>query len=64
MPDTPERLLTTREAASILGLTVPQLSRMWQQKRIPGYVLGQGRIVRFRATELEAWLQSQRREAS
>lgn len=66
MPDTtiPERLLTTREAAGLLGLSVAQLTRLWQSKRIPGYVLGEGRIVRFRASELEAWLQTQRREAS
>lgn len=66
MPDTstPERLLTTREVAGLLGLSVNQLTRLWQSGRIPGYVLGDGRIVRFRVSELEQWLQSQRRDVA
>lgn len=62
--DTPERLLTTREVAGLLGLPVNTVVRLWQQKRIPGYVLGQGRIVRFRASEVEAWLQTQKRDVA
>lgn len=62
--EAPERLLTTREVSEMLGLSVNVVTRLWQQRRIPGYVLGQGRIVRFRVSELEAWLQSQHRDAS
>lgn len=59
MPDTPERLLTGREVASITGLTPRQVMRLYREREIPGFVLSE-RVVRFRASEVEAWIQSKR----
>ncbi len=60
--DSLERLLTTRELAGLLGFTPRQVIRLWQEKRIPGYLIGE-RTVRFRASEVEAWLAQQKRNA-
>lgn len=64
MADTIERLLTTRELADALGLTTRQIIRLWTKGDLPGYRLGERQIVRFRLSEVEAWLQTHKREAS
>ena len=58
--DTPERLLTASELAGVLNVgTAPVLD--WHQAgSIPSFKLN-GRAVRFRLSEVEAWLQEQRR---
>lgn len=62
--DTIERLLTTRELSEVLGLTPRQIVRLWSRGDLPGYRLGERQIVRFRLSEVEAWLQTHKREAS
>lgn len=54
-----ERLLTAREAAGILGIATGTLLDWWEIGRVPGFKLGNGKAapVRFRASELEAWIQ-------
>ena len=61
MPETIERLLTTREVAELFGLTQRQVVRLWSEAGLPGYRLGERGIVRYRASEVEAWLQERRR---
>ncbi len=61
MPETIERLLTTRELADALGLTYRQTVRLWQEAGLPGYRLGERGVVRFRVSEVEEWLQQHRR---
>jgi len=56
---TPERLLTGREAAQLLGLTPNQIMRLYRTRELPGFLLSE-RVIRFRASELEAWIQSKR----
>ena len=61
MPETIERLLSSRELADLLGLTNRQVIRLWSEAGLPGYRLGERGIVRYRASEVEAWLQERRR---
>jgi excisionase family DNA binding protein len=58
-----EKLLNAREAASILGVAPGTLLDWWESGRVPGFKLGDGTAapVRFRASELEAWLEGCRR---
>jgi len=58
-----ERLLTAREAAEILGVATGTLLDWWEAGRIPGFKLGGGKAapVRFRPSELKAWLEGCRR---
>lgn len=53
MPETIERLLSTRELADALGLTTRQVVRLWSKGDLPGYRLGERQIVRFRLSEVE-----------
>lgn len=64
MNTTPERLLSTREIAGLFGLSYRQVIRLWTERDLPGYRLGERGIVRFRASEVEEWLQRHRRDAS
>lgn len=50
-------LLTYLEAAALLGLPLGSLYSMVHQRRIPHIRLGP-RLVRFRRSEVEAWLDS------
>ena len=56
-----ERLLTTREVAEFLSLSPETILRRWRAGEIPGYRLASN-VLRFRESELEAWLQAQRSE--
>jgi excisionase family DNA binding protein len=58
-----ERLLTAREAASILGVATGTLLDWFEVGRVPGFKLGDGKAapVRFRASELERWIEECRR---
>ncbi len=55
-----DRLLTARELGELLGLSSGTILDWWEAERLPGFKLG-GRAVRFRASEVEAWLEKQRR---
>jgi excisionase family DNA binding protein len=58
-----EPLLTAREAAGILGVATGTLLDWFEAGRLPGFKLGDGAgaPVRFRASELEAWIEGCRR---
>ncbi len=55
-----ERLLTAREVADALGATPRWVLDHWAAGELPGFRLT-GRMVRFRASEIEAWLESRHR---
>ena len=60
---TPERLLTARELAGILGLKPATILDKFERGELPGFRLG-GRVgapVRFRWSEVEAWLEQGRK---
>jgi predicted DNA-binding transcriptional regulator AlpA len=61
-----ERLLTARELGELLGMKTAWVLDRWEAGEIPGFKIGQGRAapVRFRASEIEAWLQTCRRGPS
>ena len=52
-----EPLLTTREVADFLGLSPETVLRRWRTGELPGYRLASN-ILRFRESELEAWLRA------
>ena len=58
-----EKLLTAAEVAELTGLNVPWILRKFENGQVPGFKLGDGRQapVRFRLSEIEAWLDAQRR---
>jgi len=59
MAETPARLLTTREAAELLGLSLKTLERYRASGVGPHYIkLAAGRSgrVRYRRGDLEAWI--------
>ena len=59
-----QHLLTTREAASILGVSKAFLERdRWAGARIPFIKLG-SRAVRYRLEDLETYVQSQVRRST
>ena len=55
-------LLTTREVATMLGLSPATVLRRWRAGELPGYRLGSN-VLRFSADELEAWLEARRESA-
>jgi excisionase family DNA binding protein len=57
---TPERLLTARELADVLGFTAGTVLDQFERGDLPGFKLPNG-AVRFRASEIEAWLDECRR---
>jgi excisionase family DNA binding protein len=52
--------LTTRQVGDLLGLSPASVLRRWRSGELPGYRLGSN-VLRFRAAELEAWLEARRR---
>jgi excisionase family DNA binding protein len=52
------RLLTAREVAEMLGFSTGTILDWWEAGRLPGFRLG--RAVRFRESEVLAWLEAQR----
>jgi len=54
-----ERLLTTRQVADLLALSPEAVLRRWRAGELPGYRLGTN-VLRFRESEVEAWLEAQR----
>jgi excisionase family DNA binding protein len=55
-----ERLLTARELGEFLGLSPSTVLDWHEAGRIPSFKLG-GRAVRFRESEILAWLEESRR---
>jgi excisionase family DNA binding protein len=58
----PEPLLTARQVADVLGLSPATILDRFQRGELPGFRVG-GRVgdpVRFRWSELEAWLEAGR----
>jgi len=53
-----DRLLTTREVAELLALSTATVLDWFEAGRLPGFKLG--RVVRFRESEVLAWLEAQR----
>ena len=53
-----ERLLTAREVADLLGMSPATILDWFESGRLPGFKLG--RAVRFRASDVDAWLEAQR----
>ena len=53
-----ERLLTARELADLLGFSPATIQDWYEAGTLPGFRVG-GRL-RFRASEVEAWLEEQR----
>jgi excisionase family DNA binding protein len=54
-----ERLLTARELADLLGFKTGTIVDWAEAGKLPAFLLG-GRL-RFKESEIEAWLESQRR---
>lgn len=54
-----ERLLTAREVAELLGMAPATVLDWFEAGRLPGFKLN-GRAVRFRPSEVAAWLEGQR----
>ena len=59
---TPEPLLTARQLADILGLAPGTVLDRFERGDLPGFRLGgrRGSPVRFRWSEVEAWLEDGR----
>jgi excisionase family DNA binding protein len=58
-----ERLLTTREVAAFLGVSPETVLRLSRAGEFPGYRLASN-VLRFRESELEAWLEGTRSKRS
>jgi len=58
----PERLLRAREVAEMLGVSMDWVLDRWQEGALPGFKLGPSpqSPVRFRMSELDAWLENHR----
>jgi excisionase family DNA binding protein len=55
---TPEPLLTARQVAELLGFAPGTIVDWYEAGKLPGFKLG-GRL-RFRPSEVEAWLEAKR----
>jgi excisionase family DNA binding protein len=53
-----DKLLTARELGDYLGLSPSTILDWWEAGRLPGFKLGTA--VRFRSSEVDAWLESHR----
>jgi excisionase family DNA binding protein len=56
---TPERLLTARDLAELLGFKPGTVLDMWERRELPGFKLPNG-AVRFRWSEVDSWLEAKR----
>ena len=56
------KLLTVRQAAKVLSVSVWHVYRLVQKRKVPFVRVGT-RAIRFRSTDLEAWLRSHTEEA-
>jgi nitrogen PTS system EIIA component len=60
VPTQPERLLTAREIAELLGFSASTVVDWAERGKVPAFKVG-GRL-RFRASEVEEWLEARRLE--
>lgn len=51
------RLLTSKETADLLGVSVDYLYRSWQELGLTGYRIG--RLLKFRERDIENWIERQ-----
>jgi excisionase family DNA binding protein len=58
-----EPLLTAREVADLLGLSVASVLRRWRAGEIPGFRLS-ANVLRFRQSEINAYLEAHRGHAT
>lgn len=58
IPTDPDAYLTTRQAATLLGMAVAYLHNMRSQGRGPAYKRVSGRMVRYRRRDLIAWMEA------
>ncbi len=56
MSSNSKALLTPKEAAELLGIPESTLAQWRSQRRGPRYIKLELRLVRYRASDLEAWL--------
>jgi excisionase family DNA binding protein len=54
-----DRLLRAREVSELLGISAGTVLDWWQDGRLPGFRLS-SRAVRFRESEVLAWLEERR----
>jgi excisionase family DNA binding protein len=54
-----QQLLTTREVATMLGLSPATVLRRWRAGELPGYRLGSN-VLRFSEADIAAWLEGRR----
>jgi excisionase family DNA binding protein len=54
-----ESLLTARELADLLGFSSGTIQDWYEEGKVPGFKIG-GRL-RFRLSEVEEWLEAQRK---
>jgi excisionase family DNA binding protein len=54
-----DRLLKAREVGELLGMSTAWVLDKWEAGALPGFKIG--RAVRFRESEILAWLEARRR---
>jgi len=55
-------LLTARDVAGLLGLSIASVLRRWRAGELPGFRLSSN-VLRFRRSDIDAWLDAHRVEA-
>jgi excisionase family DNA binding protein len=58
-----DRLLTAREVAERLGLSIETVLRWAATEKLPSFELST-RAIRFRESEIDAWIEAQKRGAT
>jgi excisionase family DNA binding protein len=56
-------LLTARDVAELLGLSIASVLRRWRAGELPGFRLSSN-VLRFRRSDIDAWLDAHRVEAA
>jgi predicted DNA-binding transcriptional regulator AlpA len=56
-------LLTARDVAGLLGLSIASVLRRWRAGELPGFRLSSN-VLRFRRSDIDAWLNAHRVEAA
>lgn len=59
----PDKMLGTEQAAAHLGMCVKTLERMRRDGRGPRFIKMGPRLIRYRLSDLDAWLDAQSRRA-
>jgi predicted DNA-binding transcriptional regulator AlpA len=55
-------LLTARDVAGLLGLSIASVLRRWRAGELPGFRVSSN-VLRFRQSDIDAWLDAHRVEA-